>query len=66
MMEKRKDSIVSENQQQISRRRFIAGTGMAAFSFTMVKPKLIRGDEANSKINLGMIGCGGRGRLFPG
>ena len=61
MMEKRKDSIVSENQQQISRRRFIAGTGMAAFSFTMVKPKLVRGDEANSKINLGMIGCGGRG-----
>lgn len=43
-----------------NRRQFIAGAGAAALSFTVVKPELVRGTEANSKIDLGMIGCGGR------
>ena len=30
-------------------------------SFTIINPKLVRGTEANSKINIGLIGCGGRG-----
>ena len=61
MAEKRKNSIVSKNRKQISRRQFIAGASAAAFSFMVVKPKLARGGGANSKINLGIIGCGGRG-----
>ena len=45
----------------ITRRQFMAGTGAAALSFTIIRPELVRGTEANSKISLGMVGCGGRG-----
>ena len=41
---------------------FIAGAGAAAMSFTIVKPGLVRGTDANSKVNIGLIGCGGRGK----
>ena len=44
----------------IGRRTFLAGAGAAAV--TIVKPSLVRGTEANSTIELGMIGCGGRGK----
>lgn len=42
------------------RRTFLAGTAAAA-AFTALKPSLVFGAEANSKIDLGLIGCGGRG-----
>ena len=45
----------------ITRRQFIAGTGAAALSFTVMKPELVRGTQANAKITLGLIGCGARG-----
>jgi myo-inositol 2-dehydrogenase / D-chiro-inositol 1-dehydrogenase len=41
-----------------NRRDFIGG---AALGFTLIKPELVRGTQANSKISLGLIGCGGRG-----
>ncbi len=47
--------------QQIGRREFLAGAGMAAASVTILKPQLVHGTQANSKIALGMIGCGQRG-----
>lgn len=43
----------------LNRRTFLAGASAAAF--TIVKPSLVRGTEANSTIELGLIGCGGRG-----
>ena len=46
----------------VNRRQFIAGAGAAAATFTILKPSLLHGAEANSKINLGLIGCGGRGQ----
>src|ERR1019366_3832974 len=46
----------------ITRRRFIAGTGASVLAFTILKPDLVRGAEANSKINIGLIGCGNRGK----
>jgi len=46
---------------EITRRRFVAGAGVAALSFTVLKPELALGAEANSKIAWGLIGCGGRG-----
>src|ERR1035441_2118550 len=46
----------------ITRRRFIAGTGASILAFTVLKPDLVRGAEANSKINIGLIGCGNRGK----
>ncbi|MCJ7692190.1 MAG: hypothetical protein MUO22_02085, partial [Sedimentisphaerales bacterium] len=57
-MSSKKKSGVSKG---INRREFIAGAGAAAFSFAVVKPGAVRGTEANSKLKLGMIGCGMRG-----
>jgi len=48
--------------QTVSRRHFIAGTGAAALGFTVLSPQLVGGAEANSKIDIGLIGCGGRGK----
>jgi myo-inositol 2-dehydrogenase/D-chiro-inositol 1-dehydrogenase len=47
--------------ESLTRRRFMAGAGTAAVSFAVIKPALVRGTAANSKIKLGLIGCGGRG-----
>jgi predicted dehydrogenase len=46
----------------MTRRRFIAGTGASVLAFTVLKPDLVRGTEANSKIDVGLIGCGNRGK----
>jgi predicted dehydrogenase len=53
-----------QKRNRITRRRFIAGT--AAISFAIVKPQLVRATQANSKIKLGLIGCGGRGKWIAG
>jgi predicted dehydrogenase len=45
----------------ISRRQFLKGAGAAAASLAILPPALIRGTQANSRIKLGIIGCGGRG-----
>ena len=44
----------------LGRREFLAGAAAAA-TFTILRPSLVRGTQANSKIALGLIGCGGRG-----
>jgi predicted dehydrogenase len=46
----------------LSRRRFLAATSQAAAAFTILRPELVRGSAANSKVAIGIIGCGGRGR----
>jgi myo-inositol 2-dehydrogenase / D-chiro-inositol 1-dehydrogenase len=48
--------------QDVTRRHFIAGASAAALGFTVLKPELVGGAEANSRINIGLIGCGGRGQ----
>jgi predicted dehydrogenase len=48
-------------RQGLNRRTFLAGAGSAAAAFSIMKPGLVRGSQANSKIRLGLIGCGGRG-----
>ncbi len=45
----------------ITRRKFLATAGTAAAGLTLLKPTLVGGAEANSKIDIGVIGCGGRG-----
>lgn len=45
----------------VSRRRFIAGSS-AAVGMTLLKPALLGASQANSKIDLGLIGAGGRGK----
>jgi len=65
MVDSLQDSARGNSKSGISRRRFIAGTG-AALSFTMMKPELVRGTAANSKITLGIVGCGQRGIWIAG
>jgi predicted dehydrogenase len=50
----------------LNRRQFLTGTSAAAFGFTLLRPELVRGDDANRKLNLGLIGCGGRGKWIAG
>ena len=45
--------------RKMGRRAFLAGA--AATTFTVMKPSLVRGSAANSAMEIGMIGCGGRG-----
>jgi predicted dehydrogenase len=47
--------------QDITRRRFLASAGAATLGWTLVEPAMVRGAQANSKIDIGVIGCGGRG-----
>jgi myo-inositol 2-dehydrogenase/D-chiro-inositol 1-dehydrogenase len=51
----------SATNASLTRRGFMAGAGAAAMSFAVMEPGLVRGSAANGKINLGLIGCGGRG-----
>jgi len=60
MSEHQKTSVSGKNAEQLSRRGFMAGAGAAALSFVVARPDVVRG-AAGSKINLGLIGCGGRG-----
>lgn len=44
----------------VNRRSFLAGAATAT-ALTAIKPSLVFGAEANTKLDLGIIGCGGRG-----
>ena len=45
---------------EVSRRKFIAvAAGTAGIMF--IKPELVRGTAANSAVQVGLLGCGGRG-----
>ncbi|MCJ7716469.1 MAG: hypothetical protein MUO54_08115, partial [Anaerolineales bacterium] len=44
----------------VNRRNFIKSTA-AISAVTIVSPSIAFGSKANSAINLGIIGCGGRG-----
>jgi predicted dehydrogenase len=61
MVQTQKNPSADTKQLPINRRRFIAGAGAAAFAFAVAKPRQVRGTQANSKIKLAMLGCGGRG-----
>ncbi len=47
-------------EKNITRRDFL-GTAAGAAAFTIIRPGMVKGAEANSKVKLGLIGCGGRG-----
>jgi predicted dehydrogenase len=54
------DRTSKSTRPRLGRRAFLAGAAAAA-TFTILRPSLVRGTQANSKIALGLIGCGGRG-----
>ncbi len=66
MRDKPSKSSSREVSGRFSRRGFLAGVGAAAYPFTVIKPELVGGSQANSKITLGMIGCGVRGTWLAG
>ena len=47
------------NQGTLDRRGFLAGA--TAAGLLIVKPELVAGSQANSKVRMGIVGCGGRG-----
>ncbi|MGA2616339.1 MAG: Gfo/Idh/MocA family oxidoreductase [Thermoguttaceae bacterium] len=57
------ENSISSPQQgsaDITRRRFVAGATAAGLT-TITGRRLVAGTAANSKITLGLVGCGGRG-----
>ena len=46
-----------------NRRKLLARSAAVA-AFTVVRPSLVRGARANSRIEVGLVGLGGRGRLI--
>jgi predicted dehydrogenase len=50
----------------VKRREFMAKAGAAALSMTILRPEIVRGTQANSRISVGLIGCGGRGAWIAG
>jgi predicted dehydrogenase len=49
----------------MQRRAFLANAG-AATTITVLKPSIVFGTAANSSLELGLIGCGGRGSWITG
>jgi len=47
----------------LSRRKILANSAVLA-AFSIVKPSLVRGSQANSRIEVGFVGLGGRGSLI--
>ncbi len=48
-----------------NRRRFLAAS-ISSAAFLIVKPSQVRGTEANSRLEVGCVGMGGRGKLIAG
>ena len=52
---------MEKSNSALSRRQFLARSSTAAFSLTLLPPGLVSGAQVNSKIAIGVIGCGSRG-----
>ena len=55
-----------KSPRTVKRREFMAKAGAAALSMTVLRPEIVRGTQANSRIRVGLIGCGGRGAWVAG
>ncbi|MHC4557682.1 MAG: Gfo/Idh/MocA family protein [Planctomycetota bacterium] len=62
----RESTRASGKKDLYSRRRFIAKSAAATAGFAIVEPSVVRGFQANSRIEVGCIGLGGRGSLIAG
>lgn len=49
---------------EINRRSFIAATTTTAATFAILEPHVVKGLDANSRIEVGVVGLGGRGSLI--
>jgi myo-inositol 2-dehydrogenase/D-chiro-inositol 1-dehydrogenase len=57
---------MNDMNDKLSRRNFMAGSASTALAMSMATPGTSRTAETNSKIRVGIIGCGGRGKLIAG
>src|SRR5437773_10139751 len=48
-------------KSKLRRRDFLKAASVAAAGITFMKPESVFGTSANSAVQLGVIGCGGRG-----
>lgn len=55
------NSSESSQPTPFTRRRFLATTGASALSFALAQPAILRAADGDTKLNIGLIGCGGRG-----
>lgn len=51
------------HNNNVSRRAILANSAVVA-AFSIVKPSMLRGSQANSRIEVGFVGLGGRGSLI--
>jgi myo-inositol 2-dehydrogenase / D-chiro-inositol 1-dehydrogenase len=58
----KKEASARHATTSITRRQFLAGTSASVLTFSVLAPGLVRGSEANSRIRIGIAGCGGRGK----
>ena len=63
---RKKDQKASMAHPVLSRRQFMTQAGAAALTMTILKPGLVRGTQANSRVRLGVVGLGGRGSWIAG
>lgn len=60
----KKSNFVERYAGAMGRRKFIKTAAAATASFTIIKPALVRGTEANSRVEVGCVGLGGRGNMI--
>lgn len=53
-------------EKKLGRRHFIQKSAVGITGLTIVQSASVRGTQANSRLELGIIGCGGRGRFIGG
>jgi len=57
-----KNELTNQDSTPLTRRRFLAQASASAVSLAIVQPPQLFGADAGPKINIGLIGCGGRGQ----
>ena len=55
------ENTTKSNKNSTNRRHFVKGTGLAVAGWTIVRPESVYGTPANSKVKVGLLGCGRRG-----
>jgi len=61
---RKKQKSVKRSEDIFNRRKFMTTAAASVVSFAVIKPSFVFGTEANSKIEVGVIGLGGRGNLI--
>lgn len=57
---------IGRRTQRITRRDFLHSSGTTALSLSIVGARAVAGTQASSRIKVGVIGLGGRGRMIAG